>query len=365
MTGQPSDQTEEIKSLLAEILPIPGVSGFEEPMIRFVRDRLAQSADEVEVDVRGNVYAHYKGTVEDRPLLMIPAHMDTLGFVVQSIDDRGFIRFARGTLALTLSARRVRLHGSKGVVTGVIGCRIGYSTSKPEQMAQAPDGRDMYIDAGFTTRQEAEEAGIEIGTPATCTEELVTLGMPTRIAASYLDNRAGCAVMLALAERIRKIDPRGDVVLVGTIEEELGLRGASTAAFHLRPDVGISVDTQPVTDTPEYGASALPLTIGAGPVIKFSENARTTNHPRVRELLRSAAEEAGVPYQVAACPPGGTDMGAMEQAGPGVPAAALGLPRRFAHSPNEVMDLRDICAAVPILEGAIRMLAQGYSLQRV
>jgi endoglucanase len=209
------------------------------------------------------------------------------------------------------------------------------------------------------------DLGIKIGDPITFDGELRPLGGSGRIVSQYIDDRAGIAALVTLASRIREISPRPDVFLVATIEEEIGLRGASTAAFRLKPDLAISVDTQPAGGTPEYDFHQLPLVIGKGPAIKFTENARVTNHPRVRQLLIDAAEQAGVPYQLAAAPPGGSDMGAMEQAGEGVPAAAIGLPRRYAHSPNEVIDLQDLLGVVRTLEQAIGILGEGYSLQRV
>ena len=365
MTDELTAGMQEIKALLEEVLPIPGVSGYEEPMIRFCRDRLAATADSVEVDVRGNVYARYDGTAADAPTLMLPAHMDTIGFIVTAIDDNGFLRLGRGGLTLTLSSRRLRVHGSKGSVLGVIGCRVGYGTSPREKLLTAPDEKEMYVDVGCRNPEEVAEAGIGIGASVSFAEPLAMLGTPSRIVSPYLDNRAGVSVMLALASRIKTIEKRGTVVLVGTIEEEMGLRGASTAGARLAPDLAISIDTQACIDTPEYNRTRLPLAIGAGPVIKFSENGRVTNHPRVRQLLIQAAERCGAPHQLAGAPPGGSDMGAVEQSGLGVPSAALGLPRRYAHSPNEVMDLGDIAAAVTILEQAIRILGEGYSLQRI
>ena len=357
--------TKAMTALLAELVRIPAPSGYEEPMIRWCRDRFRKVADEVSVDVRGNVCATFHGKKAKAQRLMLPAHMDTLGMIVKTLDDRGFVRFARGTIALTMCSRRVLIHGAKGPVLGVIGTRIGYSTSTPEQMSKPPAPGDLYIDVGCDSAEQVAALGIGVGDPVTFDGDLAPLGDPNHVVSPYLDNRAGIAVLATLASWLQGVADRPTVMLVATIEEELGLRGASTAAFALQPDLGISVDTQPAGGTPEYTFALLPVLIGKGPVIKFSENARTTNHPRVRQLLVQAAEQAGAAYQVAAVPPGGTDMGAMEQAGPGIPAAAIGLPRRYAHSPNEVIDLRDLMGMVAILKQAVQIVASGYSLSRI
>ena len=153
--------------------------------------------------------------------------------------------------------------------------------------------------------------------------------------------------------------------LVREIEEELGLRGAGTLAEKVQPDAAIAVDTVPAGGTPEYDFHAFPIVIGRGPVIKFSENGRVTNHPRMRQLLQFAAEKTNTPHQLAAAPPGGTDMQPIEQSGTGVPAAAIGIPRRYAHSPNEVVDLRDVQGAIEILTESITLFDSGYSLDRI
>lgn len=359
------DEKQELAALLAELVEIPGISGYEEPMIRWCADRFKDLADAVEVDVRGNVCATFPGTNAEAPTLMLAAHMDTLGMIIKSIDDKGFVRFARETLPLAMCSRRVRIHGSNGPVLGVIGIRIGYGTSEREQLLKAVGADKLYIDVGCDTAEEVADLGIKIGDPITFDGELKPLGDSGRIVSQYIDDRAGIAALVTLASRVREISPRPRVLLVATIEEELGLRGASTAAFRLKPDLAISVDTQPAGGTPEYDFHQLPVLIGKGPVIKFTENARATNHPRVRQLLVDAAERGGVACQLAAAPPGGSDMGAMEQAGEGIPAAAIGLPRRYAHSPNEVIDLQDLLGVVRTLEQAIGILGEGYSLQRI
>lgn len=356
---------EELKALLAELVAVPAPSSFEEPMMRVCKERFSKFTDSVEVDLRGNVYAYFKGSSKSSLKLMLAAHMDAAGLIVKYVEESGFLRFKRCCAELAMCSRRVLIHGSKGPVLGVTGIRVGYGISTKEQLTTVPEEKDMYIDIGCGSREEVEKAGISIGDPVTFNEPLSSLGNPHYVASHALDDRAGVAALITLAANLKNIKPRPEVVLVGTIEEEMGLRGASTAAEYLKPDIGISVDTQPAGGTPEIKPYELPLEIGKGPVIKVTENARVTNHPRVRNLLVEAAKKAKVNYQLAAAPPGGSDMGAMEQACAGIPAAAIGIPRRYAHSPNEVIDLRDLYGVIEILKGGIDILGRGYSLKRI
>ena len=365
MTYSDMQTLDKLCDLLTELVAVPGVSGFEEPMIRWCRDRLSGYSEHVNTDVRGNVYVRFPGNESGARRLMFAAHMDTLGLIVKSVDDKGFVRFARETLPLTLGSRRVRIHGAKGAVLGVIGTRVGYGTSTTEQLTRAVGARKLYIDVGCASAEEAEELGIRVGDPVTFTEPLASLGNPNTVVSSYLDNRVGIAALMVLAERLTALKPKCEVVLAATIEEELGLRGAGTLAEKVQPDAAIAVDTVPAGGTPEYDFHAFPIVIGRGPVIKFSENGRVTNHPRMRQLLQFAAEKTNTPHQLAAAPPGGTDMQPIEQSGTGVPAAAIGIPRRYAHSPNEVVDLRDVQGAIEILTESITLFDSGYSLDRI
>jgi endoglucanase len=332
-------------------------------MIRWCRERLGEFADGVKVDIRGNVHATF-GPAGGGPRLALAAHMDALGMVVRTIHEHGFIRFSGGAEGLAMCSRRVWVHGTRGPVLGVIGIRTGYGTSTEEQRSRVPATSDMYVDVGCGSREAVADLGIRLGDPITFDGDLAALGDPCRVVGPSLDNRAGIALMTVLAADMRGIAPRPEVTLLATVEEEVGCRGVATAVFQVAPEVGISLDTQPAGGTPEYPFESLPVLIGCGPVIKFMESGRTPNHPRVRRLLMDAAEKAQAPYQLAAAPPGNTDMGPMQLSGMGVAAAALGIPRRYAHSPNEVVDLRDLDAARAILREAIRMLGEGYSLSR-
>lgn len=355
----------DLLKLLTELVAVPAPSGYEEPMMTWCCDYFKRYTKQVEVDTRGNFYATFPGTGKNPLRVMLAAHMDALGFIVTGINKRGFVRFARSMMPLSMPCRRVLIHGAKGPVRGIIGTCVGYGTIPREQYSQVPPVNEMYIDLGCASDEEVKQLGIEVGQPITVESKLDTLGNPNWIVAPALDDRAGIAALAMLAVELDKLEERPEVIIVGTLEEENGLRGAGTAAFRCNPDLGFSVDTQPCADTPEYSLEKMPVQMNKGPVIKFTEGGTKTNHPRLRQLLIDAAEKNGTRYQLAAAPVAGSDMGEIEQARAGIPAAAIGMPRRYAHTPNEVMDIRDIEDTVVILKEAMKILGKGYSLKRI
>jgi putative aminopeptidase len=366
MKKQLTEELITFRNLIAELVDVPAVHCHEEEMMRLMRDRFSDTADQVEVDLRGNVHGTFEGSGEGKELtLMLAAHTDGIGLIVKHIDKNGFIWFDGNALGQALASRRVWIHGTKGPVLAVTSVKLGYGISTQEERKAAATIRDTYIDAGCCSREEAAELGIEIGQPITYYGKLESMNNPFLVVSPILDDRAGCAVLLSLAKQIKDINPRPTVVLVGTVEEEIGTRGASTAAARIQPDIAISVDTQAAGGTPDVPEHILPINIGIGPVIKHHEGFTRCVHPRVKQLLFDGAKAAGEKYQTAAVPPGGSDMGVMEQSGHGVPVGAIAIPRRFPHSPNEIIDIRDAFGIIGILRESIRILGKGYSLNRI
>jgi len=349
-------ELEKLKALLSELVAVPSTTGYEEPMMRWCKDRFSPLTDQVEVDVRGNVYATFPATADNAPKLMLAAHMDACGLNVKYIRPDGFIRYGKyGTLA-AMCSKRVWIHGANGAVLGIIG------THACERTGRIPVEEEMFVDIGCGSSDEVREAGIGIGDPITYEGELVALGNPYHLASHSLDDRAGIVCLMILAEGLKDMPERCEVVMVGTIEEEGGCRGAGTAAFRIGPDVAIAVDTQAAAGTPDLESKKerFPIETGKGMVIKFGDGSRP-NHPRVRQLLTEAARRVDEPCQVVASG-AGTDMGTIQVAGPGTCAASIGIPRRYSHTTNEVMDIRDLRGTIAILGESIRMLGSGYDL---
>ena len=366
MTTEVPEHLKDLRNLLAELIEIPGAPGFEEPMMAAFKERIEPYADSVEIDPKGNVIGKIEGTEPGAPSLMIAAHLDEVGFIVTSIEARGFLRIRRlgGPAHRSLPARMVRIMGEDGSIFGVIGIKPGHITSGEEAL-RIPPMEELYIDVGASSPEEVQEMGVEVGAPAIFYGGLVPLGNPYRIASKSVDDRAGIVALLKVGERLKENRPKGTVYLVGSVEEEIELRGAATAAYHLNPSMAVAIDTQPTNGTPDLKPGDLPFEIGKGPIIKVSEEGGLVTHPKVRKLLIDAAHEAGVSYQLGAATPGRSDASSIEQGRSGIPTAMLGIPRRYSHSPTEVLDLRDLQGLVEVMATAIGMVDEHFSLSRI
>ena len=330
---------------LEALTALDGVSGFEQDVVRAMRDALAPWVDEVEIDAMGNLYALKKGG--EGPTLMISAHSDEIGAVVKSIEPSGFLRFDTlgGVLPALLNGRRVRVGGH----LGVIGCKSGHLQS-PEEQRQVVMPDDLYIDVGADDAAEVAAMSIEPGTPVAYWSPLLRYTRKERVCGKSIDNRIGCAIVLETMRALADTTPPGDVLAVICVQEEIGLRGAQVAGYHAQPDCAVVVDTFMSGDTPDVDRyRELPAVIGQGPVLLLANSAHM-GHPAMHRHLRAAAERAGVPLQLTTLVgKAGTDAGAIYIAGHGVPTAGLGLARRYSHSPVCTLDLNDAVGAVAVL----------------
>jgi endoglucanase len=221
---------------------------------------------------------------------------------------------------------------------GVIGIE-----EKREDRDKAPKLEQLYIDVGAT---EKEDAPVGVGDPAVFVRPFAVQGR--RLIAKAMDDRIGCAILI---ETMRQLgETPNEIHFVFTSQEEVGLRGAQTAAFGIEPDLAIAVDVTGTGDTPE--ARPMAVELGKGPAVKVQDS-RMIAHPMVRELLVEAAEKAGISYQLEVLERGTTDAAAMQLARAGVPAGCLSIPCRYVHTPSEMVDEEDVKGAVEVLVGAI------------
>ena len=360
-----SAKLEGLKNLLAELCQIAAPPGFEEPMIKEFRERLLPLVDEVRLDATGNVIGVKSGSLKKAPSVALAAHLDQIGFIVSKVTAEGFLRF-RGLLIAEpqdLPSLEVTVLGKKGPVRGVIGTRPAHILTEAEPR-QVPPLEKMYIDIGARNASEVEALGVEVGSPLVLSKPVVSLGNPERVAGAAIDDRAGVALLLKVAEGLKDEAPKATVYFVGTLCEEMGLRGASTALYDIKPNLAIAIDTQPVGGTPDVPEDELPLEIGKGPVIKINEKKGLITHPKVRQLLISAARSKNISYQLGTVMPGRSDASAMDLTGGGIPTAALGIPRRYSHSAVEVLDLNDLAASIEIILATCRRIDENLSLAR-
>lgn len=319
-----------MKDLLRRLTSIPAPSGREEQIRAFIQAELKDYCDELTVDTMGNLIALKRG---GKTKLQFAAHMDEIGVIVTAIDEQGFLRFSNvgGIRPHRLYAQRVRFQNG---TMGVIGAE------KIDDLKQLTLEK-LYIDIGATSAEEAKTK-VAVGDIASFDHGYLDLGQ--RVVAKALDDRVGCAVLIEALKRVTK--PQNDLYCTFTVQEEVGLRGAKTAAFGLDPDLGIALDVTATGDTPE--APKLAMKLGQGAAIKVKDVSLIT-HPQVKELLTTLAEQNGIPHQFEVLPFGGTDAGAIQLTKAGIPAGVISVPCRYLHSPSEMVDLNDVEAAVRLV----------------
>ncbi|MGI6189575.1 MAG: M42 family metallopeptidase [Clostridiales bacterium] len=320
-----------MKELLKKLTQAYGPSGSEEIVRDIIRDEIKAYVDEIKVDVLGNLIAVKKGSGMK---VMLAAHMDQIGFIVTHIDDKGFLRFSRvgGISAGNSINRRVIF---KNGVTGVISYDGDIENINSIKLDK------MYIDIGASGPEEAQDS-VAIGDVAVyCSPFTENKG---RYIGKAMDDRAGCALLIETARRL-KSSPH-EIYFVFTVQEELGVRGAKTSAYALNPDIGIAVDVTRTGDTPK--ARPMEVKLGGGPAIKIKDSL-VMAHPRVRELMVKKAKEIGIPYQMEILEAGGTDAGPIHLTREGVPSGVISIPCRYVHSDSEMVDASDLENGVKLL----------------
>lgn len=360
---------DRLAELLVELMLIPGLSGHEGRVRRHLARELEEIGLETRTDRLGNLIATLEGNAE-APSVMLFTHMDQLGFVVRKIEDDGFIRVERlgGVPERALASQPVILCIGEGRDrTGVIANKSHHATT-PEEKYRVVPYMDLYIDAGFASRDEALAAGVNIGTPVVYRPQALALS-PTRLAGTSIDDRAGCAVIVETARALAAARKRPTVHLVFSVQEEFNLRGALTAAQALTPDISIQLDLLLATDTPDMAYRG-DVELGGGPGISlYSFHGRgtlngTIPHPAMVALFERSAERLEMKLQRSAHTGALTDSSYVQLVGQGVASIDVGFPMRYSHSSLEVCDLGDLEQLSRLLVDAIGSIDAGFSLDR-
>jgi putative aminopeptidase FrvX len=330
-----------VKELIAKLTEAYGPSGHEEQICEVIRAEVEPLADEVWVDLLGNLVALKRGSGEGKKV-MLAAHMDEIGLIISYVDEKGFLRAQPigGVDVMTLTGGRVQFaDGSIAVI----------APEKRREFRKEPELAKVYIDVGASSRDEAQD---RLGQAASFTRPFADLGQ--RIVAKALDDRIGCAVLIQTLRQLEN-SPH-DVYFVFSVQEEVGLRGARTSAFGLEPEVGIAVDITVAADTPE--APKMAMKLGAGPCIKVMDSGMLS-HPGVKNLLIETAESQGIPYQLEVLDAGTTDAAAIQLVHRGVPAGCVSIACRYFHTPSEMVDMDDVDNTVKLL---VAVLAHTFEL---
>lgn len=322
-----------LKNTLKTLLEPWGPSGNEHNVADVIKTLLTGHVDSLRTDALGNLIVEKYGTDDNAKRIMLSAHMDHIGFVVTAIEKEGFLRVTNvGGISMDYSrGRHVVFENS---VDGVLFCQ-------PVKEGK-PTLADFYVDIGAKDREEAESM-VQLGDMCVYAPDVFSIGKH-RISGPAMDDRCACALLVELL--LYTENQKNTIVGVFSTQEEVGLRGATVAAYGIAPDIGLALDVTGAGDIPEEKYPAVNL--GEGPAVKIMDRSMIAS-PLVRDMLFEAAEQAEVKVQREVLPYGGTDGAAIQHSRAGVPTGTLSIPCRYVHSSCETIDMRDMEDALKVL----------------
>ena len=327
-------------NLLRELTETNGVPGFESRIAAIMRSQL-QDFCEISTDNLGSLIACLKGASE-RPRIMLAGHMDEIGFMVKLVTEDGFVKFAQlgGWWDQVLLGHRVTIETSNGPVVGMIGARPPHLLDE-EERSKVVKRKDMFIDVGAKDREQAtEQMGIRAGDPIVPVSPFEVMADEDRLLAKGWDDRVGVALAIETLQALRNGDHPNSVFGVGTVQEEVGLRGAETSADAVDPDVALVLETAIAGDVPGISDDESDVKLGKGVTLYVLEGSAIPNL-RLRDLAIEQCKEHDLDYQVTVLERGGTDAGRIHLHGRGVPSLVLGVPARHIHAHSGIISARD------------------------
>jgi putative aminopeptidase FrvX len=340
--------------LLRELTEAPGISGYEREVREIIRRHL-QHITTIEQDRLGSIVCRKDGKAE-KPRIMLAGHMDEIGFIVKFITDEGFIKFSPlgGWWGHVMLAQRVVIKTQKGDVIGLIGSKPPHILSE-EERKKLQEPKDMYIDVGATSSDETRELGICPGDPIVPICPFTVLGTGKTYLAKAFDDRVGCALFIEVIKSLSQEKHPNSVYGVGTVQEEVGLRGARTSSWVVEPDVGLTMEVGVAGDVPDVKKEDAQGKLGKGPVIVIRDGSMVPNL-RLRDLFIDTAMKLGIPYQFDILERGGTDSGAIHLHRHGVPSLVVAVPTRHIHSHAGIIYRNDFDQAVHLITSVIKNL---------
>ncbi|MCJ7422818.1 M42 family metallopeptidase [Candidatus Bathyarchaeota archaeon] len=342
----------EIK-LLEELSNAFGPSGDEQDVTKLLMEELEPYADDTRVDKLGNAFFCHKGR-DGYPKVMVSAHMDEVGFITTFVEEDGFLRFDTlgGIANNIMPGQRILLRGEKGYLKGIIGTKPPHIMTADELNKIIPK-EDLFIDIGADSISQAQEKGADVGTMGVFDVEFADLGNGYFRGKAF-DDRAGCTV-LAEAFKLLKNSPY-NVIAVGSVQEELGIRGARTAAWQVDPDYGLAVEGTFVSDVPNTRPDRVSSKIKGGPVITILDKTVFT-HPTILKTLIRVCRERSIPFQFKKVPVGGTDAGAIHLTKAGVPSGTVAVPCRYIHGPASILHIDDLRNATQLVAEFVKTIS--------
>ncbi|MGL4336562.1 MAG: M42 family metallopeptidase [Turicibacter sp.] len=345
-------------TFLKELTDANAVPGQEKEARLVMKKYVEDSADKVYQDHIGSLIAEKVG-LEGGPKVIIAGHMDEVGFMVKFIEDKGFIRFQTlgGWWSQVMLAQQVTVTTSTGkTYHGVIGSTPPHILS-PEARSKVVDIKEMYIDLGVESKEEVEKLGIRPGDMITPYIEFKQMANEKFLLAKAWDNRVGCAIAVDVLRKLKEESHPNIVYGVGTVQEEVGCRGARTVAQLINPAIAFAADVGIAGDVPGVGANSVQAKMGKGPIITLMD-AGLVGHKGLRDFVISVADELNIPYQFDTMPGGGTDAGPMHLAHEGCPAMSIGIASRYIHSHTSMIHRDDYDYAVKLLVEVTKRLDQ-------
>lgn len=333
-----------------------GVTGREEEVRNLLIKLMKPYADEITVDKLENVIAIKKGR-KGSPRVMIAAHMDEIGLMVKTITKEGFLQFAKmgGIDDRILLAQKVIVHTQKGSLLGVIGSKPPH-IQKEEERKKVITYDQLFIDVGAENLEGAKKLGVRVGDPVSFDVKYAKLTSDV-VTGKAFDDRVGCAIIIETLKQLKSTDCT--LYAVGTVQEEVGLRGAATATFGIDPDVGIALDVTVAGDVPGVREFETNMKMGKGPVLTVADAGLIT-HPKVLRLLRDTAEEIKIDYQIETGLPGSTDAARMSMTRQGVPSGTISVATRYIHSPAGILSLKDVEKSAELMVAAIHQIQKHF-----
>ncbi|HET7036893.1 MAG TPA: M20/M25/M40 family metallo-hydrolase [Thermomicrobiaceae bacterium] len=333
--------------LMRELMEIPGPTGQESRVMAWLRERWGGQVERLWTAKGGNLFAHVGGK---GPRLLIEGHADEIGFVVRSVDERGFVWLASGQAPRGDVGRRYPVGqpalvlGRGAPVEGLFATTSGHILTEQQRQKPNLDFYDLFVDVGAESREEVYARDVYPG--AGVIWNPTTRRQGNRVTGKAVDDRFALALMTLLLERLDRSALAYDLYLAATIQEEIGLVGATSLRSEVDADLAIALDNGPVGDIPTVDRRSLPTRVGGGPALVHKDS-RTHYNEELTWRIIAVAERAGIPYQHAVWEFFGSDGDALIQQG--IPAALIGLSTRYTHSPFETFDLRDFDAALRLV----------------
>lgn len=360
---------QRMKERLRDLTSLVALSGYEDPVIRYVKEQLADVAEEITVDPLGNVIVKMNHSQAVEPYrVMVFAHMDELGLVVNKIEDAGFLRLERlgGIPEKSLAGQTLVIEAEGKSWPGIIGTKSHHVTRQEEKYKVLPVS-EVYADFGFRSKQEVLDAGISVGTPVGYARQFFTNG--SLVFSNALDNRVGCLALVELAERINRETIPCELYIVFSVQEEFNLRGVLPAVRRINPHLAITLDITIATDTPDLKSSG-DIRLGGGPSIgMYTFHGRGTlggliPNPKLAAHIKRVAKTYEIPLQQAVFMGILTDASFSQLENDGIPLVDLGYPARYTHAPVEAVDLNDVELLIVLLEKLLHTCDHNLDLAR-